>query len=171
MYRIHVTCISTTFKLLYCSCCEYIISYESTLGISNQISWKRGYEWAWPKKGPERCEILGGGCADPFGMCYQGESLLGGSSPGGWGVKLGWERGEKILVGECRRGCGGLDCWTEDRKCSFELKLGATHLETGQLCYLSISANILRCLVLWEYSWLIKIKMLTVMIRKRCRWW
>ena len=91
----------------------------------------------------ERCEILGGGCADPFGMCYQGESLLG------WGgVKLGWERGEKILVGECRRGCGGLDCWTEDRKCSFELKLGATHLETGQLCYLSISANILRCLVL-----------------------
>ena len=43
----------------------------------------------------ERCEILGGGCADPFGMCYQGESLPGGSSRGGGGLSWGGKGGRR----------------------------------------------------------------------------
>ena len=130
--------------------------------VMNELDPKRGQREVWDP---------GWWVRRPFWNVLPGWVTAWGLEPGGVGVKLGWERGEKILVGECRRGCGGLDCWTEDRKCSFELKLGATHLETGQLCYLSISANILRCLVLWEYSLLTKTKMLTVMIKKRCRWW
>ena len=101
MYRIHGTCISTTFKLLYCSCCEYIISYESTLGYFQSNLMETRLWMSLTQKGArERCEILGGGCADPFGMCYQGESLLGGLSWGGKGGRRSWweSAGEDVEV-------------------------------------------------------------------------